>query len=82
MKYYIYEKVNMPRKKTLTEEEAKERQRMRAREYQKKRYGIDESFREKRKEHSNKTYNESKIKLQQKLDRLEELEKLLKETTP
>ena len=71
----------MPRAKQLSEEEAISRRRERARIYQQKRYQDDKDFKEKHKKHSAKMYEIGKVKLQEKLDRLQELEKMLKDTT-
>lgn len=71
----------MPRSKIYTEEEAKARKNERSRIYQQKRYQNDKDFKEKRKQHSAKMYENGKLKLQEKLNRLEELEQMLKETT-
>lgn len=74
-------KIRMPRSKIYSEEEAKARRNERARIYQQNRYQSDKDFKEKRKQHSAKMYANNKIKLEEKLNRLEELEKMLKETT-
>lgn len=70
----------MPRPAIYTEDEKKARQQERNRNYQRKRYAEDKDFRQKRIDHSIKTNFENRNKLKQKLDRLEELEKLLNET--
>ena len=71
----------MGRTKLYTDEELRQRTNERRKIYQRRRYANDEEFRNKRKEHSLNRYNDNKTRLQEKMDKLEELEKKLKEAT-
>jgi len=49
------------------------------RAYQKKRYAEDAEFRQKRKEHAQKSYNDRKMKLEEERTRFAELQKKMDE---
>ena len=69
----------MGRKVEYTPEELRLRVNAVKRAYQKKRYAEDADFREKRREHSQKSYNDRKIKLEEERAKFAELQKKMDE---